>query len=143
MDYVELNVRVTDPELAEILTAELAELPYESFQTEGEVLKAYMASFDPGFLGLYAASPEALAALEAAVQEDGNVAEAWSQLGHLGRETQKPAEAARCYQKAARSTRRITDRVRRLWLKHFNHHTDNVPWCAELSICTCRGNFRQ
>ncbi|HOB67322.1 SCO family protein [Ottowia sp.] len=28
-----------------------------------EVLKAYMASFDPGFLGLYAASPEALAAL--------------------------------------------------------------------------------
>ena len=42
MDYVELNVRVTDPELAEILTAELAELPYESFQTEGEVLKAYI-----------------------------------------------------------------------------------------------------
>ena len=28
-----------------------------------EVLKAYMGSFDPGFLGLYAASPEALAAL--------------------------------------------------------------------------------
>ncbi len=28
-----------------------------------EVLKAYMASFDPGFLGLYAASPDALAAL--------------------------------------------------------------------------------
>ena len=44
MDYVELNVRVTDPELAEILTAELAELPYESFQTEGEVLKAYILS---------------------------------------------------------------------------------------------------
>ena len=42
MDYVELNVRVTDPELSEILTAELAELPYESFQTEGEVLKAYI-----------------------------------------------------------------------------------------------------
>ena len=42
MDYVEENVRVTDPELAEILTAELAELPYESFQTEGEVLKAYI-----------------------------------------------------------------------------------------------------
>ncbi len=28
-----------------------------------EVLKAYMASFDPGFLGLYAASPDALAQL--------------------------------------------------------------------------------
>ena len=28
-----------------------------------EVLKAYMGSFDPGFLGLYAASPDALAAL--------------------------------------------------------------------------------
>lgn len=28
-----------------------------------EVLKAYMASFDPSFLGLYAASPDALAAL--------------------------------------------------------------------------------
>ena len=43
---------------------------------------------------------EALAALEAAVQQDANLAEAWSQLGHLRRETQQPAEAARCYQKA-------------------------------------------
>lgn len=42
MDYVELNVRVTDPEQAEILVAELADLPYESFQTEGELLKAYI-----------------------------------------------------------------------------------------------------
>ena len=28
MDYVELNVRVTDPELAEILTAELAAISH-------------------------------------------------------------------------------------------------------------------
>ena len=43
---------------------------------------------------------EALAALEAAVQQDADLAEAWSQLGHLRRETQQPAEAARCYQNA-------------------------------------------
>ena len=42
MDYVELNIRVGNPELAEILVAELADLPYESFQTEGELLKAYI-----------------------------------------------------------------------------------------------------
>lgn len=42
MEYVELNLRTTGPEQAEILTAELAELPYESFQTDGDRLKAYI-----------------------------------------------------------------------------------------------------
>lgn len=42
MDYVELNIRCTDPEQAEILTAELAELPFESFQFGGDLLKAYI-----------------------------------------------------------------------------------------------------
>jgi ribosomal protein L11 methyltransferase len=42
MDYVELNIRCADTEQAEIVTAELAELPFESFQTDGELLKAYI-----------------------------------------------------------------------------------------------------
>lgn len=42
MDYVELNIRTTDSEQAEILTAELAELPYESFQVDENHLKAYI-----------------------------------------------------------------------------------------------------
>jgi len=43
---------------------------------------------------------QALAALEAAVERDADLAEAWSQLGHLQREMQQPAEAARSYQNA-------------------------------------------
>ncbi len=42
MDYIELNIPVTDAEQAEILTAELSELPFESFATERKVLKAYI-----------------------------------------------------------------------------------------------------
>ena len=42
MDYIELNIPVSDAEQAEILTAELSELPFESFVTEREVLKAYI-----------------------------------------------------------------------------------------------------
>ncbi|MDE5707563.1 MAG: 50S ribosomal protein L11 methyltransferase [Alistipes sp.] len=42
MEYVELNLRTASAEQAEILTAELAELPYESFQTDGDLLKAYI-----------------------------------------------------------------------------------------------------
>lgn len=42
MDYVELNIPVDDAGLAEILTAELSELPFESFVTERTTLKAYI-----------------------------------------------------------------------------------------------------
>ncbi len=42
MDYVELNIPTPTPEMGEILTAELAEFPFESFQTEGGQLKAYI-----------------------------------------------------------------------------------------------------
>ncbi|MDE7305119.1 MAG: 50S ribosomal protein L11 methyltransferase [Alistipes sp.] len=42
MDFVALNVPGLSEELAEILTAELAEFPFESFETEGAVLKAYI-----------------------------------------------------------------------------------------------------
>lgn len=42
MDYIELNITVPDAETAEILTAELAELPFESFATERDTLKAYI-----------------------------------------------------------------------------------------------------
>ena len=42
MDYVALNVPVPTAETAEILTAELAEYPFESFETENGSLKAYI-----------------------------------------------------------------------------------------------------
>ena len=41
MNYIELNVRCSD-EMAEILTAELAEFPFDSFATEPDTLKAYI-----------------------------------------------------------------------------------------------------
>lgn len=42
MDFVALNVSGLSEELAEILTAELADFPFESFETERAVLKAYI-----------------------------------------------------------------------------------------------------
>ena len=42
MNYVELDIPVTDENLAEILTAELTELPFESFSAEKKMLKAYI-----------------------------------------------------------------------------------------------------
>ena len=42
MDYIELNIAVEGAEQAEILTAELSELPFDSFVTDKGVLKAYI-----------------------------------------------------------------------------------------------------
>ncbi len=42
MDYVELNIPVTSTEQAEILTAYLADYPFDSFTTEKDRLKAYI-----------------------------------------------------------------------------------------------------
>ncbi|MBQ8745049.1 MAG: 50S ribosomal protein L11 methyltransferase [Rikenellaceae bacterium] len=42
MDYVELNIPCTSAEQSEILVAELAEWPFESFENEGTSLKAYI-----------------------------------------------------------------------------------------------------
>lgn len=42
MDYIELNIPVAGDEQAEILTAELADFPFESFCREGGTLKAYV-----------------------------------------------------------------------------------------------------
>lgn len=42
MNYVELNVPVADDLEAEILTARLADFPFESFMTEARTLKAYI-----------------------------------------------------------------------------------------------------
>lgn len=42
MNYVELNIPVTDDEQAEILVAELSELPFDGFVTEKRSLKAYI-----------------------------------------------------------------------------------------------------
>ena len=42
MNYIELNISVPSAEIAEILTAELSELPFDSFTTEKGMLKAYI-----------------------------------------------------------------------------------------------------
>ncbi len=42
MDYVELDIPVADSLQSEILTAELADYPFESFSEENSVLKAYI-----------------------------------------------------------------------------------------------------
>ncbi|MFR9513622.1 MAG: 50S ribosomal protein L11 methyltransferase [Rikenellaceae bacterium] len=42
MDYVELNIPIPTSEMGEIITAELADFPFESFKEEGEQLKAYI-----------------------------------------------------------------------------------------------------
>lgn len=42
MDYISLQIPVTDAVQGEILTAELADYPFESFETEGSTLKAYI-----------------------------------------------------------------------------------------------------
>ncbi len=42
MDYVELNIPLSSAEIGEIITAELADYPFESFTEEGGQLKAYI-----------------------------------------------------------------------------------------------------
>lgn len=42
MDYIELNIPVQDQTTAEIIMAELADLPFDSFATESAMLKAYI-----------------------------------------------------------------------------------------------------
>lgn len=42
MDYIALNIPCSDDELAGILTAELADFPFESFETGDGMLKAYI-----------------------------------------------------------------------------------------------------
>lgn len=42
MNYIALNIAFSEDEQAEILTAELADYPFESFETEGGTLKAYI-----------------------------------------------------------------------------------------------------
>lgn len=43
-EYIEVSVHITpfSEEYAEIVTAEISELPFESFSTEGEILKCYI-----------------------------------------------------------------------------------------------------
>ncbi len=42
MDYVELNIPISESEMSEILTAELADYPFESFAEQSGQLKAYI-----------------------------------------------------------------------------------------------------
>ena len=42
MNYIELNISVPSAEIADILTAELSELPFDSFVPERNLLKAYI-----------------------------------------------------------------------------------------------------
>lgn len=42
MNYIALNIAFSEDDLSEILTAELADFPFESFETQDGVLKAYI-----------------------------------------------------------------------------------------------------
>jgi ribosomal protein L11 methyltransferase len=42
MDYIELNVPIAESEMADIITAELSDLPFDSFVAERDLLKAYI-----------------------------------------------------------------------------------------------------
>ncbi len=42
MDYIELNIPIAESEMCEIITAELADYPFESFTEQGGQLKAYI-----------------------------------------------------------------------------------------------------
>ena len=53
MDYIALNVPCTDEELAGILTAELADFPFESFETGDGVLKAIPPTDQAMFLAAH------------------------------------------------------------------------------------------
>lgn len=48
MDYIEVNLQLSDPTFGEILEAELAECGFESFQIQGATLQAYIpaSAFD-------------------------------------------------------------------------------------------------
>jgi len=62
MDYTELNIPVAAPEEAELLVAELAEMPFDSFQEEAGRLKAYIPT---------AALPDCMARVDALLAERG------------------------------------------------------------------------
>ena len=52
MDFVALNIPVADGAQAEILVAELAEFPFESFESGSDVLKAGLLWwFSPSLIG--------------------------------------------------------------------------------------------
>lgn len=57
MQYAELHISVSDAQLAEVLVAELAEFPFESFVQEPDTLSAYMPAH---LLGACRAAVEAL-----------------------------------------------------------------------------------
>lgn len=42
MEYIELNIAINDEEQGDIITAMLSDFPFDSFATEGGVLKAYI-----------------------------------------------------------------------------------------------------
>jgi ribosomal protein L11 methyltransferase len=45
MDYIELNVPIAESEMADIITAELSDLPFDSFVAERDLLKAYIPQY--------------------------------------------------------------------------------------------------
>lgn len=49
MNYISLNIAFSDAMQAEILTAELADYPFESFEADAGTLKAYIPQEQPPY----------------------------------------------------------------------------------------------
>ena len=82
-EYIEVRVRL-DPfseEMAEVLTAEIAELPYESFVTEAPELKCYIQKdlYQPAHLKAVLSGYRCVAGFEAALVQGENWNRAWEE----------------------------------------------------------------
>ena len=82
-EYIEVRVRL-DPfseEMAEVLTAEIAELPYESFVTEAPELKCYIQKdlYQPAHLKAILSGYRCVAGFEAALVQGENWNRAWEE----------------------------------------------------------------
>ena len=81
--YIEVSVRLTPftEEMADILTAEIAELPYDTFVTEEPFLKCYIQKelYRPGDLKVILSGYDCVAGFEAVLVEGQNWNRAWEE----------------------------------------------------------------
>ena len=80
-EYIEVSIRL-DPfseEMAEIVTAEVAELPYEAFETEEPVLKCYIQKdlYRPGDLKVVLSGIDGIAEWKAGLVMGENWNKEW------------------------------------------------------------------
>ena len=81
--YVEVSIRLEpfSEEMAEILTAELSDLPYDSFVTEAPFLKAYIQKdlYKSGDLKVVLSGYPAAASFQAVLVQGQNWNKAWEE----------------------------------------------------------------